>query len=140
MNPFYVLIPVILVIATVTYGVVRALGRIWLEHRIKLTILGKLQTKPELLESFQELQDVLTSMPREGNDAGRQDYTVTGVFLALIGIGCVLLGLSWGAGTVAVGVYVGGWICIGIGIILALIGLLIRWLSRSPRRLPDFRE
>jgi len=136
MNPFYVLIPVILVIATVTYGVVRALGRIWLEHRIKLTILGKLQTKPELLESFQELQDVLTSMPREGNDAGRQDYTVTGVFLALIGIGCVLLGLSWGAGTVAVGVYVGGWICIGIGIILALIGLLIRWLSRSPRRLP----
>jgi hypothetical protein len=140
MNPFYVLIPVILVIATVTYGVVRALGRIWLEHRIKLTILGKLQTKPELLESFQELQDVLTSMPREGNDGGRQDYTVTGVFLALIGIGCVLLGLSWGAGTVAVGVYVGGWICIGIGIILALIGLLIRWLSRSPRRLPDFRK
>lgn len=140
MNPFYVLIPLILVIATVTYGVVRALGRIWLEHRIKLTVLGKLQTKPELLESFQELQDVLTSMPHGGNDAGRQDYTVTGVFLALIGIGCVLFGLSWGAGTMAVGVYLGGWICIGTGIILALIGLLIRWLSRSPRRLPDFRK
>jgi hypothetical protein len=136
MNPFYILIPLVVVLATVTYGVVRALGRIWLDHRIRLALLDKLQEKPELLESYTELQRILANLPEGRAGRPRQDYALTGVVLAAIGIGCAVAGQCSGAGRLAVGLYVGGWICIVLGVILALIGIFIRRIARNLVSIP----
>jgi hypothetical protein len=132
MNALFILLPLLAVIAAVAYGVMRALGRIWLDHRVKLALLEKLQDKPEVLESFQEIQGILAGVSTGNVNPNRQDFTVTGIFLSLIGIACAIIGWSWGVGTLAVGIHVGGWVCIVLGMALASLGLLIRWLSRSP--------
>ena len=136
MNPFYIVIPLVVVLATVTYGIVRALGHIWLDHRIRLALLDKLQEKPELLESYTELQRVLANAPEGRAGRTHQDYALTGALLAAIGVGCALAGESNGAGRLAVGLYAGGWICIVLGVILALIGFFIRRLARNLITLP----
>ena len=135
MNPLYVLIPLIVVLGAVTYSVARALGHIWLDYRIKLALLDKLQEKPELLESYAELQRILAGVSN-GRAVRQQDYVITGIVLAVIGIGCAIGGESYGVGRLAVGLYVGGWICIVLGVILALIGLFIRRLARNLLTLP----
>lgn len=132
MNPLFILLPLLAVIAAVAYGVMRALGRIWLDHRVKLALLEKLQDKPEVLESFQEIQGILAGVSTGDSHPHRQDFTVTGILLSLIGIACAIIGRCWGVGALAVGVHVGGWVCIVLGIVLAFLGLLIRWLSRTP--------
>lgn len=132
MNPLYVIIPLLVVIAAVAYGIIRALGRIWLDHQIKVELLERIQQKPELLRSFQEVQSLMNEIPAGPYKANRQDYTVTGIILTLIGIACTVVGRSWGVGTLAVGTYVGGWVCVVLGLVLGFVGLIIRWLSRNP--------
>lgn len=129
-NPLYILIPLVVVMAAVTYGIARALGHIWLDHRIKLALLDRLQAKPELIESYAEVQRILAGVP-DGRTGRHQDYAVTGVILAAIGVACVVGGQSLGVGRLAVGLYIGGWVCIVLGVVLALIGLFIRRLARS---------
>ena len=131
-NPLIIALPLALVLLLVAYGLLRGLGQIWLNHRIRLALLEKIQDKPELVKSFQELQEVLAEIPVARRIEHHQDYTVTGILLAALGVGCTILGRCMGVGTYAVGIYVGGFICIGLGVLLALVGLLIRWLSRNP--------
>jgi hypothetical protein len=136
MNQFYIIIPLVVVLGTVTYGIVRALGRIWLDHRIRLALLDKLQEKPELLESYAELQHIMANGPDGRPGKAHQDYALTGVLLAGIGVACALAGESGGAGRLAVGLYAGGWICIALGVILTLVGIFIRRLTRNLVTLP----
>jgi hypothetical protein len=131
-NLLFILIPLVLVLTTVTYGVIRALGRIWLDHQMKLALLERLQEKPELIESFQELQTILDRAPGTAGAGNHQDYRLTGIILAAIGVGCAAVGRGLGVGRFAVGAYVGGCICVVLGFVLLLAGLLIRWLSRHP--------
>ncbi len=132
MNPLFILLPLLGVIAAVAYGVMRALGRIWIDHRVKLALLEKLQDRPEVLESFNEIQGALAGVSNGNTPSNRQDYTLTGIFLCLIGIGCAILGRAWGIGSIAVGLHIGGWVCIAIGVVIAFLGILIRRLSRPP--------
>ena len=131
MNQFYIILPLIVVLATVTYGIVRALGRIWLDHRIRLALLDKLQEKPELLESYTELQRIMANGAEGRSGKPHQDYALTGILLAIIGIVCAVAGQSKDAGRLAVGLYAGGWICIVLGVILTLAGIFIRRLTRN---------
>lgn len=136
MNQLYIIIPLVVVLATVTYGIVRALGRIWLDHRIRLALLDKLQEKPELLESYTELQHIMANGAEGRSGRPHQDYALTGIVLAAIGIVCALAGQGNGAGRLAVGLYAGGWICIALGLILTLVGIFIRRLARNLVTLP----
>ena len=58
-----------------------------------------------------------------------QDYTVTGIALAVLGFGCVVAGRFIGLGEFAVGIYIGGMVCVALGILIALLGALIRSLA-----------
>ena len=132
MNPFLVVMPLLVVVAALLYGVFRSLGRIWLDHSIRLALLEKVEQKPQLLESLHELEEVLAGFPEGYRFPSRQDYRLTGVILAGIGLACTLGGRSLRVGTLAVGLYVGGLTCVGLGVALFLVGLLIRGLARAP--------
>ncbi|MCX5770876.1 MAG: hypothetical protein NTZ09_11475 [Candidatus Hydrogenedentes bacterium] len=111
MNPILVILPFALVVAVLLYGVLRIFGWIWLEHRVRLALLERIDKKPELVESVQSLMDLMgTAEPLSSGT--RQDFSVTGILLALIGAGCCVSGWMLHSGKLAVGIYVGGWLCV----------------------------
>jgi uncharacterized protein (TIGR04206 family) len=116
----------------VIYGVFRAFGRIWLEHSIRLALLEKIEAKPQLLDSFHELLELMTGTSAQPRVTTRQDYRVTGAALGVIGAVSCVLGRTVSTGQIAVGIYVGGFICLGLAVLLLLVGFLIQWLARDP--------
>ena len=127
-NPLLIVLPILALTFAVAYGAFRSFGRLWIEHKVRLALLERIQEKPELIESFPDLRDLVFT----GNAAGRQSYPLTGVLLGVIGAGCVLGGRALRVGKLAVGIYSGGLICIGLGVLLALAGIAIQWFSRNP--------
>ncbi len=128
-----VMIPLILIVVTIIYSIGRNLFHVWLEHRVRLLLLEKVQARPDLVTSLDELQSLLEAAPTPRAKAGRQDLLLTGTFLALIGLGFVLIYGTVGSGSIAVGAYVGGVICVVFGFILAVVGMVARFLMRPPR-------
>ncbi len=137
MNPALYLVPLLLIAGVLIYGLLRTVGRVWLDHKIRLTLLEKAERQPELVASMNELLNVMNTFP--GASAGGQDYRVTGILLALIGLGCSFLGRGLHVGQIAVGLYIGGLICVTLGILLTLLGILLRWLARPPMLTPRRR-
>lgn len=127
MNPLLIVLPILAVTFAVIYVMFRAFGRLWIEHKVRLALLERIQEKPELTESFQDLRDLVLT----GN-TDRQNYPLTGILLGLIGVGCFLAGRALRMGQLAVGIYSGGLICIGLGVLLALAGIAIQWFLRNP--------
>jgi hypothetical protein len=132
MNAVVMTLPLLIVIVTLVYTVTRNIGRVWLEHRVRMVLLEKLEDQPELINSFHELHGLLDPKSSEDEKAGRQDYLLTGVMLAVLGVVCVILYSTIGGGRWAVGAYWGGVACVVLGFLLALLGLLLRFLARSP--------
>lgn len=137
MGSLFIVVSLVVVIVTFTYGVARSLLHVWLEHRVKLALLEKYERHPELFDSSQEVLDLLATQERAAKKTGRQDYAVTGVLLSLIGIGCVIAGRIIGLGKLAVGIYLGGITCIILGVLIALLGLLIRALGKNTLTQPQ---
>lgn len=131
MSVSYILIPVLVVFVTVTYGVSRAMAGVWVQHRVKLALLEKYENQPELFDSSREIGELVEKQERASKPSSRQDYAVTGVLLAAIGLGCIAVGRFIAVGTLAVGIYVGGITCVVLGIVIALFGILIRSLSKN---------
>lgn len=128
---FFITVPLTAVILGLVFTIARNVGKLWMDHRVKVALLEKLETKPELLRSFDELQELLDAAPKDDAEKQHVDYVVTGLVLALVGIGCVVVSAS-NSGRTAVGVYVGGVACVALGFILALVGLLTWFLARTP--------
>lgn len=126
-----IVLPLVAVLIAMTATIVRNIARAWLDHHVKLELLDRLERKPQLLKSFDELQDLLNTSPREEDDTGRMDFLLTGAALAGIGLVCAVLGGLF-SGRQAVGVYIGGVICAVLGFILAMVGLAMRFLARAP--------
>jgi len=125
-------LPLVLVIVTVIYGVFRNLGRIWLDRSVRLALLEKIERKPDMVDSFQEILETLGGVRPNAPRSMRQDYTVTGVILAGMGVACMVFGRGLRVGQLAVGLYVGGIACVVLGVFLALAGIVIRRLAKSP--------
>lgn len=130
-NPLLVITPILLAVALLVFLVLRGFGRFWLDHSIRLALLEKIEKKPELLEQVRELMDAFSPVPAQRRNR-RQDYRVTGVLLALFGAAACVTGLYLGSGRLAVGIYIGGFICIGIAFPIFILGLVIQWLNRNP--------
>ncbi len=130
MGTVLIVLPLVIAVVTVLYGVIDSLLRSWFDHRAKLALLEKIEKEPELLDRIDGLGSLLADRP--GNKIARQDYLVTGLILLGIGVLAVVTGLTLRFGEAAVGTYLGGIVCILIGILLALAGLLLRSLSRDP--------
>jgi hypothetical protein len=132
MYPIIVMLPFIIVIVALSVTVLRKISAVWVEHRVKIALLERVEKNPELLGAFDELQELLTTAPEEDESSRRQDLALTGVLLALIGGVTVVIALLAGSGRYAVGAYFGGVACVVLGFILCLTGLLLRYLSRAP--------
>ena len=131
---FYILsIPLLVAVVTLVYIILREMTRVWLEHRVKMLLLERLEDRPDLLYSFQDLQQLLDGRPADKESAGKSDLSVTGLFLALIGIIFVIVNAVIGSSQWGVGAYFGGVACVGIGFILTTIGLVARLLRRPPK-------
>jgi hypothetical protein len=128
---FFITVPLTAVLLGLVYTIARNVGRLWLDHRVKLALLEKLESKPELLRSFDDLQNLLDDTPKYEAESIRIDYMLTGVILALIGVVCVIVAAPLG-GRTPVGVYVGGVACVALGFLLAIVGLLTWFLSKAP--------
>jgi hypothetical protein len=131
---FMITVPLVLVLLGLAYTIFSNVLHLWLDHHVKLKLLEKLETRPELLRSFDELRDLLDDTPRAEDERPQIDYLVMGVVLGLIGVACAVFSQTMGTGRMAVGFYFGGVACVALGFILALVGLLTRFLSRAPLR------
>ena len=138
MNPILVILPFALVLAVLLYGILRVFGRIWLEHRVRLALLERIDKKPELIESVQGLMNLMGAAEPFSRGT-RQDYAVTGILLSIIGGGCCGVGWMLHSGKLAVGIYAGGWMCVFLGLVLFMIGLFVRKLLRHPVFFPHRR-
>jgi len=131
---FYILsIPLLVAVVTLVYIILREMTRVWLEHRVKMLLLERLEDRPDLLYSFQDLQQLLDGRPADKENAGKSDLSVTGLFLALIGLIFVIVNAVIGSSQWGVGAYFGGVACVAIGFILTTIGLVARLLRRPPK-------
>lgn len=133
MRVYILAIPLIVAVVTLVYIILREMTRVWLEHRVKMLLLERLEGKPELLYSFQDLQELLDGRPARVETGGKSDLTVTGLFLALIGILFVIVNALVGSSQWGVGAYFGGVACVVLGFLLATIGLVVRLLRRPPK-------
>ena len=132
MEPVIILVPLVLVLVTILYGVLYTILRTWLDYRLKMAMLEKLDLNPRLLESKSELSRIIGGDQAKQERRLRQDYLLTGAMMAGIGLACALFGRFLRVGDVAVGAYLGGVICLLLGIVLALLGAVIKVLSRDP--------
>ncbi len=132
MQSALILVPFALVLVTLLYGVLYAILRAWLDYRVKMKLLEKLETNPNLLHGEQRLVQMLTADHGSAPRKPRQDYALTGLLIAAIGVGCILFGRMLRVGDVAVGTYLGGVLCLLLGLVLAGLGAVIKVLSRDP--------
>ncbi|MBI5090823.1 MAG: hypothetical protein HZB26_00080 [Candidatus Hydrogenedentes bacterium] len=137
MSTLLIALPCALVLIIVVYGVISSLLKIWLEHRVKLAFMEKLDKNPGVLPPFQDVQAILEKNGLSAVPRTRHDYTLTGLLLAAIGVVCAIYGTNIGVGEIAVGTYIGGILCIGLGIALAVVGLLLRSMLKPT---PSTRE
>lgn len=126
-----IILPLVMVILAMTATIVRRIARVWLDHHVKQALLEQLERKPGLLRSMDALEELLDTSPGEEEAEGPLDFTLTGAILTGIGLLCAVLGALF-SGRQAVGVYIGGVICVVLGFILVVVGLAIRFLARAP--------
>ena len=102
MEQFLFMLPILIVVVVLLTVVVQRLAGAWVEHRVRMSLLRRLEQKPELLDSFEEVQELLHEQPAERAQP-RQDFTLTGVLLAAMGLVAVVVASIFDSGRVAVG-------------------------------------
>ncbi|HIJ72526.1 MAG TPA: hypothetical protein HPP83_00345 [Candidatus Hydrogenedentes bacterium] len=128
------LLAVFAALAALGWGVVRAMLRAWLARKVRIALLETLQSHPELRPPLDALDEVLDNAAAVAGAPARQDYAITGATIAILGVAAVILGLALRVGEVAVGAFVGGALCLWVGVPLTILGALIRLMTRSPLR------
>jgi len=131
MDPMLIAIPLLVAAALFfAYGVCRTLVQLWAIHRRKVAILQHYEADPRAFASSEAVIEQISEQERRHVGALRQDYALTGTLLSALGLGALLVGRMLGYGQTAVGLYIGGITCLGLGVLVALLGYLIRALSR----------
>lgn len=130
MNPILLLLPWFVVGALALYALTRAVGAIWIKYRVHMAVLKRLEHDPDLLASPKRLEAALSEASARHRLHSRQDYVITGLVLALIGLAFIAVGLELGSGIFAAGSYVGGFVCAVLGSVVALLTLFFRWMTR----------
>lgn len=128
----WILTPILLGIIALAYTIAANLLRVWIDHRVKIALLEKLQRDPARAPSPEELRELL-----EGSAEGRErrdtvDFVIAGSALAAMGVASAFTAWCFGGGGWLTGAYLGGIVCVIVGFILALLGMVVRYLTRSP--------
>jgi len=131
MSDYLVLVFLAVVLIALGFGVLRSFLRIGLDHRFRSNLLREYESNPESFESLEEVERSIREREEGGGRSRPQDFRLTGGVLAILGLAGLVLGRALELGTTAVGVYIGGGICLVLGIMIALLGLVLRSLSKS---------
>ncbi len=123
-------LPLLFVVLTAFYLAFRAIGRVWINYRVRLALLERLENSPDLLDEVPQIRNLFEDENKEITERYPVDFVFTGVFLVIMGLICVIFDFLLGTGQVAVGAYWGGVICSGLGFIITLLGLFLRFLSK----------
>ncbi|NUM55066.1 MAG: hypothetical protein HUU46_15580 [Candidatus Hydrogenedentes bacterium] len=134
METLFLLIPLLLILVTLAYGVAQVLIRAWLDYRVRIAFLEKLEKNPALLGPQADVTAVMSNLTTTSIPYQRQNYSVTGLVLSAIGVACFVGGRLMRSGELAVGIYLGGVFCVVLGLVIALFGLIIRLMSRPSAR------
>lgn len=129
MTVLIMMLPLFIVIVALTYLIARNIVQVWVDYRVRIALLERIEQSPELLDEFPELTG---ASPYKSPGESIQFLTQTGAMLAVIGVVCVVLYATVGSGYWAVGAYWGGVACVALGFLLVLLGLLVRFLSKPP--------
>ncbi len=132
MKTILIVAPLLVGIVILLYTIIANLLRVWLDHRIKMAILERLQHDPHAPGTAEELQALLDEHSVEAVRKNHVDYVIVGAVLASIGFCTAFAAYILGHGQSSAGVYFGGVVCVAVGGILALLGLLLRYLKRLP--------
>lgn len=132
MDSFLVVIPLVLVLVTLLYSVLYAMLQAWLDYRVRMALLNKLDQNPRILDGEGQLSKVLTAPDSLERTPSRQDFLITGLMIASIGIGCIIFGRFLRVGDLAVGTYLGGFLCLLIGVVVCVLGGVVKVFSRDP--------
>jgi hypothetical protein len=132
MKTILIVAPLLVGIIILLYTIIANLLRVWLDHRIKLALLEKLQHDPHAPATAEELRALLDEHSVDAERKPHVDYVIVGAALSFIGFCTALAAYILGHGQSSAGVYFGGVVCVAVGGILALLGLLIRYLKRLP--------
>ena len=126
MDPYIALTLLVAALLWFVAGLVRAFFRVWMDHRIRVAGLERAAAS-----NTPESIDIAPShaTPR----AQHQDYRLTGALLALAGLAAIAIGTYLGHGQTAVGVYIGGFVCVAFGVLIALAGMVLKSLAVMPR-------
>ncbi|MBM3290446.1 MAG: hypothetical protein FJY92_09865 [Candidatus Hydrogenedentes bacterium] len=130
METLLLLIPLLAILVTLAYGVAQVLIRAWLDYRVRLAFLDKLEKDPALLGPHADMAAVMSGLTSTSHAYHRQNYATTGLVLTAIGIASLVAGRLLRSGEFAVGIYLGGVLCIVLGLVIALVGSIARLMSR----------
>ncbi|HOC68194.1 MAG TPA: hypothetical protein PLL36_02385 [Candidatus Hydrogenedentes bacterium] len=133
MRIYLLAIPLVITVVTLVYIILREMTRVWLEHRVKMLLLERLEKRPDLLYSIGEMQELLDGRSANEEENNKTNLAVTGLFLTLIGLLFVILNALIGSTQWGVGAYFGGVACVVVGFLLTTIGLVVRLLRRPPK-------
>jgi len=125
------MLPFLLVVSTILFALVRSIGQVWVRHRVQMTLLEHLERRPELVEEFQEIQELAVRAQESEPSTLKPDYILTGVILAVLGMICAVVCAAVGGSLTATAAYFGGVLCVCLGFIIAMVGLLVRYLSHN---------
>lgn len=134
METIFLTVPLLLILVTLAYGVVQVLVRAWLDYRVRIAFLDKLERNPALLGSQADPSKVIGGLSTTTGVSHRQNYVLTGLILAGIGIACAIGGRLLRSGDLAVGIYLGGILCVLLGLIIALLGFVVRVMTKTTTR------
>ena len=119
---------------TIGYAILRRLLDLLVEHKVRLRVLEEMdRTAGQRPVQDEAVTEVLTRVTASAST--RQDYRVTGLLLGLLGIFSAFWGRTLGTGTLAVGLFIGGEILVGLGFVMSLLALAYH--AYHNRRLPQ---
>ncbi len=123
----------VVIIVALFIGAVRGLVRSWQEYQLRLRLLEQLESHPEWIHSEEAVESAMAGPLATYGKPSRHNYALTGGILAVIGLGCIIIGHVLRVGQIAVGLYAGGQACVAIGLVLLVLGLSSRFLVNRSR-------
>lgn len=130
MGTLFLVIPLLLILVTLAYGVAQVLVRAWLDYRVRIAFLEKLEKNPALVGPQADVPAIMSRIAATSFAYQRQNYALTGLLLTGFGIVFLVAGRLMRSGELAVGIFFGGVFCVLLGLIIALFGFIIRVMTR----------
>ncbi|MCL4217614.1 MAG: hypothetical protein KJ052_11515 [Candidatus Hydrogenedentes bacterium] len=125
MFAYLIALLVMALVVTLAVLALRSVLQAWVDYRVRVRLLQHADKHPEFDATLEMTPSPAVEAQKQSFFGAKQNFIVTGGFLAAIGVGCIVTGRFIRFGQLVVGIYVGGIFCIVIGLCFSLIGVLI---------------